>query len=348
MWTMEQEEETRMTRRDRLYLTVAVGSAAVVSAAVALYLRAHASRQRLTLNETEKYLQAQLEAFRVSHPYREVEVDSMRWRYMVGGQGSSTLLLLPGGAMGPDQYFELLSALETQYRTIAPAYPPVSSMSDLVSGVAAILDAEQTQRVIVFGSGPGGYLAQCLVRRYPERVERLILAHTGVRHHVDAGPVRALASLMSALPEPLVHWGMWQLWRHELSVPQSTRAFWLGLMHDILMSQLNKARLVALTRQFADYNMRYHFEPADLDAWPGEILILESDHDEAFDANSRALLRATYPRAQVHTFRDAGLGALFTHTQEYIATVRDFLVDTITHVQDAYPGIAEASCALHE
>jgi hypothetical protein len=36
-------------------------------------------------------------------------------------------------------------------------------------------------------------------------------------------------------------------------------------------------------------------------------------------------LRATYPRSQVHTFRNAGLGALFTHTEEYIATVQEFL-----------------------
>jgi pimeloyl-ACP methyl ester carboxylesterase len=119
-------------------------------------------------------------------------------------------------------------------------------------------------------------------------------------------------------------------------------------MHDILMSQLSKAHLVALTRQFTDYNMRCHFEPSDLDVWPGEILILESDHDEAFNAEARALLRATYPRAQVHTFRDAGLGALFTHTQEYIATVRDFLADGITHVPDTYPRIAEAACASDE
>jgi hypothetical protein len=202
MRATEQKEENPMTRSDRLYLTAAVGSAAVASAAVALYLRAHASRQEMTLNETEKYLQAQLETFRATHPYRELAVRSIRWRYMVGGQGSSTLLLLPGGAMVPDQYFELMTALETQYRTIAPAYPPVSSMSDLVAGVAAILDAEKAQQIVVFGSGPGGYLAQCLVRRYPERVERLILAHTGIRHHVEAGPV-------------LVHWGMWQLWQHE-------------------------------------------------------------------------------------------------------------------------------------
>jgi pimeloyl-ACP methyl ester carboxylesterase len=292
---------------------------------VALYLRARATRQEVALNGTEKYLQAQLEAFRATHPYRVLEVGSIRWRYMIGGQGSSTLLLLPGGAMVPDQYFELLAALETQYHTIAPAYPAVSSMSDLVPGVAAILDANKAQQVVVFGSGPGGYLAQCFVRRYPERVERLILAHTGIRHHVEAGPVQALASVMSALPESLVHWGMWQLWQHELSAPLTTRAFWLSLMHDILMSQLSKAHLVALTQQFADYNMHYHFEPADLDAWPGEILILESDHDEAFNAEARALLRATYPRAQVYTFRDAGLGALFTHTQEYIATVKEFL-----------------------
>lgn len=310
----------------RLLLAGALGATVLL----ALWARAAHGQREMPLNKKEEDLQVRLGAFHATHPYRDLEVGRAKWHYMAGGHGERTLLLLPGGAMVPDQYFELISALEAEYRVIALAYPPISTMAELEDGVVAIMDAEGVARAMLFGSGPGGYLAQCFIRHNPDCVDRLILAHTGIRHHVAAGPVRALATVMSLLPEPVIRWGMWQLWRHELSAPPDTRVFWLGLMHDIMARQLSKAHLVALTRLFVDYNTHYHFEAADLAAWPGEILILESDHDEAFDADARAALRATYPRARVYTFHEAGLGAMFTHTEEYVGAVRDFLADART------------------
>ena len=86
---------------------------------------------------------------------------------MVGGQGSGqgkrTLLLLPGGTLVPDTYFILLEALERDYRVIVPAYAAVPTMAELVTGAAAILDAEGIQRVDVMGSSFGGYVAQCFL-----------------------------------------------------------------------------------------------------------------------------------------------------------------------------------------
>jgi pimeloyl-ACP methyl ester carboxylesterase len=64
-----------------------------------------------------------------------------------------------------------------------------------------------------------------------------------------------------------------------------------------------------------------------LAAWPGKILILESEHDEAYSAANRAQTRAVYPQARVHTIRHAGHSAIATHTDEYIRTIREFLAE---------------------
>lgn len=273
-------------------------------------------------------LRRRLDAFRRSHPYHEVQAADTRWRYVVGGQGERMLLLLPGGTLVPDTYFVILEALERDYRVIVPAYPAVPTMADLVTGTAAILTAEGIERVNVMGSSFGGYVAQCFVRRYADRVDRLILAETSVRHFVSWGaPLYLLARLMRLLPVGVLRFGMGQLWSRLFTASPEQRAFWRGLLKEILTTQLNKANLVSVTEDIYDFTAHYHFSSGDLAAWPGKILILESDQDEAYSPANRAQTRAVYPQARVHTFHTAGHTAIMTDTEEYISTIRQFLAE---------------------
>ena len=54
--------------------------------------------------DTVLELRQRLEVFRRTHPYREVQVADRSWRYMTGGQGERTLLLLQGSLV-PDLFF---------------------------------------------------------------------------------------------------------------------------------------------------------------------------------------------------------------------------------------------------
>ena len=272
-------------------------------------------------------LRQRLEAFRRTHPYREVQVAGRRWRYVVGGQGERALLLLPGSLV-PELFFIPIEALERDSRVIVPAYAAVPTMAELVAGVAAILDAEGIKRVDVIGSSFGGYVAQCLVRAHPARVNRLILAETSVRHFVSWAPsISLLAGLLRVLPARLVRFFMWRLWSTLFTPPSSQRTFWRELMQQILTRQLTKANFVSEAEVIADFAAHSHFRSGDLAAWPGKILILESEHDEAYRPANRAKTHAVYPQAQVHTIRNATHSAIVTHTQEYIRTMREFLAE---------------------
>lgn len=263
------------------------------------------------------------ERFRSAHPDRSLLVGDTRWQYIVGGAGSSAILVLPGGSMRPDSYFRLIGVLERENRLIAPTYPAVATVADLAEGAIATLDTEQVARAAVFGASFGGYIAQILVRRHPERFDRLVLSHTAVRHLAGRRPMRALAALLPLLPERLVRAVMWRIWMHLFSVPTDARLFWQSLMRGVL-DDLSKAQLVGITRCISDFT-GYQLTRDDLAAWPGRVLILESDRDAAFGPTARAELRATYPGATVFTFRDAGHTALWTDADEYNERVRSFL-----------------------
>jgi hypothetical protein len=63
----------------------------------------------------------------------------------------------------------------------------------------------------------------------------------------------------------------------------------------------------------------------DLKEWHGKILIIDSDDDPAIGAKDRALLRETYPQAEVQTFRDAGHASSILKREETFSIIRNFL-----------------------
>jgi pimeloyl-ACP methyl ester carboxylesterase len=143
----------------------------------------------------------QLLAFRTLHPIKKLTVGKNEWDYLAGGQGEETLVLLTGGLNSNEVWFQIMTAFEKTHRilsirylylvplicnanewfekthrVLSIRYPSVATVAELVEGVAAILDAEHIQRAHLLGESLGGMVAQCLVRRYPERVDTLILA----------------------------------------------------------------------------------------------------------------------------------------------------------------------------
>jgi pimeloyl-ACP methyl ester carboxylesterase len=124
--------------------------------------------------------QERLEAFRADYPNKSLTVAGVEWQYRICGAGARTLLLLPGGELVNDMGFDLVAALAPRFRIIYPAYPRVTSLDSLADGVAAILDRENIARVCVLGASFGGAVAQSMIRRHPERIERLVLSNTGV------------------------------------------------------------------------------------------------------------------------------------------------------------------------
>ena len=269
----------------------------------------------------------ELREFRTTHPSRRVTVDGVGWDYIASGEGEEALLLLPGGAMVGESLFTRIPAFEDSYRVIATSYASVSTATELLDGLAGVLGAEGVRAAHVLGPSYGGMVAQCFVRRHPERVQSLILANTLV-------PPKSLlwVSKVFLVVLPLVPLG-WQrmLRERELAqaflgvpgVPLEDQAFWRDYQHE-LISRLTKADLRAMYRLGIDLVESFRFAPDDLASWPGRILILESDEDPV-TPEMRAELRQTYPQARVHTFHGAGHTPWMSHREEYLSVIKEFL-----------------------
>jgi pimeloyl-ACP methyl ester carboxylesterase len=270
-------------------------------------------------------LAERLTFFQHDYPYSEITMCGTPWRYRVGGVPDGPIvLLLPGATMVPDPFFLVIGALGQRYRVIAVAYPPVQTMAALVAGVAAILDAEHVSAAHVIGSSFGGYVAQCLVRNHPDRVDTLILAQTGVRHFAGPAGVTALYWVLEASPTGVVRWFIWRTWRALIADIGADQQFWLALLRRILYTELSKAHLVAVTAAIRDFAAHYRPTSGEPPRLAQPVLVLHSEQDRAFVAQANEI-RAAYPGAIFRTLLGAGHGALFTHTDQYIREIETFL-----------------------
>ena len=265
-----------------------------------------------------------LRAFRANYPNKSLAVAGVEWKYRVGGAGGRTLLILPGGELVNDMGFDLAAALEPRFRIVYPAYPRVRSLDDLADGIAAILDAENIARTWVLGASFGGAVAQCMIRRHPDRIERLILSNTGVPLGYLVRGRKIANAVLSSIPWPVLRGLLERSIIKLLGAPAADLPFWRSYAKELFATRLTKADVMANLRIQLEYHQRYRFAPGDLAGWPGKIFVIESDND-IFNAERRKALRETYPQAPVYTFHGAGHAPAFSREQEYLEVLGRFL-----------------------
>ncbi len=272
--------------------------------------------------------QERLRAFRATHPREQIALAGTVWSYLRGGQSAQsaeTFLILPGGERIGDVAFPLMQQFEPEYHCLYPSFPPLSTMGALVDGLAALLDRLALDRIILFGASFGGDVGQCFVRRYPDRVSKLILLNTGIPDERLGRATQRVKPLATLLPLRLVRFLVERLvLGRALATRPEEQAFWRALLHE-LVAQLTRADMVSSFDDTIDYRLHYHFSPADLATWPGKVLILQSDDDPATTPAMRAALRTPYPHAQVHSFHQAGHTPFLSQPDEFYPRVRAFL-----------------------
>jgi pimeloyl-ACP methyl ester carboxylesterase len=101
--------------------------------------------------------------------------------------------------------------------------------------------------------------------------------------------------------------------------------FWRAYLNEAIVSDLLKEVFIHQNKCLLDLAYQPKFTPDDLKEWNGKILIIESDDDPAIPSRGRALLRSTYPQAQIHSFRDAGHASSILKREEVFSIIRSFL-----------------------
>ena len=282
--------------------------------------------------------------FRAAHPGKHTSAQGVQWDYLASGRGSEALLILPGLLGIGEMSFQHIRAFENDYRVIVPSYPfEIAVVNQMADGIAAILGAEGIQQAHVLGGSYGGMVAQCLVRRYPQRVLSLVLSHSGGPQPNRAATNRKFIALLRLLPMSLLRLMLKGATRKSLKDAPEQIPFWTAYTNEMI-ARLRKADLISRYQVAVDFDATSAFTPDDLKDWPGRILILEGDNDPIAEAPARAALKALHPQARVHTFQGSGHVASIAKLDEYVAVIKRFLwaSASLQHLQTQAAGITQS------
>jgi pimeloyl-ACP methyl ester carboxylesterase len=273
---------------------------------------------------------AQLKEFRHTHRYKQLIVGNTKWEYISCGHGEQTLLLLPGALSVGESTFPLITAFENEYRIIAPSYALSLTMTGLCDGLAHILESGGLNQAHVLGGSYGGLVAQYFARQYPNKTRSLILSHTFVLTPKLAKPLWLAGKVFPAFPQslfaPILRLRLNKILVSTLRAAKHPETeFWRAYLNEAIASDLLKEVFIHQNKCLLELAKQPQFTPDDLKGWPGKVLIIESDDDPAIPVRDRALLRSTYPKAQVHTFRDAGHASSILKREEVFSIIRSFL-----------------------
>jgi pimeloyl-ACP methyl ester carboxylesterase len=126
--------------------------------------------------------------------------------YSQSGKGPALVLI--GGWGASQQLFDPLRAeLETSFTVITPNNRGIGQSSDpgtpytvtaMADDIASLMDKLGHKRYHVLGISLGGFVAQDLAHRYPDRVEKLILTATSMGGQVHVAPAPEVMQFFAA------------------------------------------------------------------------------------------------------------------------------------------------------
>lgn len=273
---------------------------------------------------------ADLEAFqrfRAENPLRTAEIAGRTWSFLAGGAGGAdnrTLLFLPGAQGTGEAVWGNIAHFSPRLRWIAPSYAPVPTMAELADGIVALLDREGIGSVSVISGSYGGFVAQVLVRRHPDRVERLILSHTGPPNPGRGQVIEKSLRWLPRLPMFVLRL-QYRKVMMGLVPKRPETALIRAQLEELIALQLTKESMFNGYRRVVDYDLSYRFTPGDLDGWPGRILLLMADNDPATPEPVRERMKALYPTAEVRVFEGSGHVTGILKREEYLAVMEGFL-----------------------
>ncbi len=235
-------------------------------------------------------------AFRQAHPVRSLELHGVQWEYLALGDGLETILFLHGMTGAYDIWWQQMEALQDRYRVISVTYPAANSLEEMEQAVMAILAAEGVEHFYMVGSSLGGYFAQFLAARHPDRILSVVFANTFPPNDILAEKNKTIGTLLPYLPEWLVMNFLSGSMRESVYPASGNSELVLAFGLEQTYGRMSKAQVLGRYRCVVE-----PFDAPDMAALGIPVMIIEADNDPLVEKALREQLKETYPTAQVVT-----------------------------------------------
>lgn len=264
---------------------------------------------------------------------RSIELDGRRLAWRTVGQGPPLLLVNGYAATATDWDPRFLATLSDSFEVICPDHRGVggSALGDLrgmltVDALAAdlevVLGMLELERLPIVGWSLGGFVAQALATRAPDRVEALALLSTD--------PGGAAATLPAA--------DVWERLTDHTGAPreQAARLIWLLFpppvaaeierdFGDVVAEARAGLSPAALRAQEGAIDIWHAANPPPTPADPPPVLVAHGSEDVVIPFGNAEALAAHWPGCRVERFEGGGHGFMAQEPERLADLIASFL-----------------------
>jgi len=258
---------------------------------------------------------------------KEVLVGGTNWRYYRLGSGSP-VFWLTGGLRRATLGFAFMEKLAAHHTIIAPDYPPVQTIGEIMTAFDTILQTEGIGNIALGGQSYGGMLAQAYLAYNPQRVERLILSSTGPADYGKAWlPVEfAFITLATLLPEKTIKRMFFGGLLKVVTLPEADRTRWREAIGAVMQRELSRADVVSHFAVAASLIRESIITPAAYQNWQGRTIILSAKNDLTQSKKDIPRYERLFGSVEVINLGNLGHTAAFTDPERYVELLEQALV----------------------
>lgn len=251
---------------------------------------------------------------------KSIHFNNKEWKYYTGGSGEETIFFVHGMGGSYFLWWQQVEALKKDYKIISYELPVgVNTLDEASDGILAILDAEKVQRTNIVGTSMGGYIAQSVVHKAPERINKAVFGNTFPPNDLIKSKNNFKSLVANVLPPIIIY--QLRNWNFENGMAASSSN-----------PELIGAYLKSVPFQKKQFKERYQivtddfnidFNQVKVDVIP--LLILECDNDPLIPKELREGMKQRYPFALSHSFGNEGHIPCVSAPEKYNKVLLDFL-----------------------
>jgi pimeloyl-ACP methyl ester carboxylesterase len=293
--------------------------AAVAAVSVFFWPQSSPDLERLYAKVPKKRVDS-LTEFRKTTASKQIKVAGRKWNYLSVGSGTRAVLFLHGMTGAYDIWWNQIDALKSEYRIIAVTYPAVDTLAAMEKGALAVLEAEGVADFDVVGTSLGGYFAQYLVARHPDRVRKAVFSNTFPPNDLIKEKNGTIGGLIPFLPEWVVMNVLRGSFAKSVYPASGNDELTLAFLNEMASGRMTKAQVSGRYKCVVE---KFGLPPKT--AVP--VLIIEAGNDPLVEPALRERLKQAYPDAKTVTVNNGHFPYLGT-PEQFTSAIREFLGGT--------------------
>ncbi len=280
-------------------------------------------------------LESKLDGFRKKRVTQFISFNERRLKFSVlGAENKDTILFLTGGSGIYEPFFEYMDYFSTQYKVIGLDYPSCETMAELTDIITSIIKAEAHDKIHIIGQSMGGMVAQVLMYKYPNLLNKVIMAHTATTslelkdsNNESVQKKEKDINLINKFPQFLIRKITKSKIKKVIEKNNIANAeFWSDLFLENI-GRRTKSELISPLYLMADFVKSYCFSKASFENISENVLIIDSKSDESFSDTEKAAVCSLFPNSKTVHFEDKPHLGLIAYPDEYISIIESFISD---------------------